>query len=73
MLGPRLLTVVDLLLARPEPAAAAILGDVDAMKLRSSVTLFGMAAPGEPRIRAVLERYFDGRPTPATEALLHPD
>ena len=38
----------------------AVLGSVDAQKLRSSMTLFIRAAPEEPVFRAVLDRYFDG-------------
>ena len=40
------------------------------MKLRSSVTLFMHAAPGEPVFRQVLDQYFDGIPDPATEQSL---
>ena len=51
-------------------SAEDVLGPVDAVKLRSSMTLFAQAAPGEPLFRAVLDRFFDGRPDPATERLL---
>jgi uncharacterized protein (DUF1810 family) len=34
--------------------------------LRSSMTLFDLAAPDEPVFRAVLDRYFGGEPDPAT-------
>ena len=42
----------------------------DALKLRSSMTLFGRADPAEPLFGAVLDRYFGGRPDGATEELL---
>ncbi len=40
------------------------------MKLRSSMTLFARAAPGEPLFAAVLDRYFDGVADAATDARL---
>ena len=41
-------------------SAQEILGGIDAMKLRSSMTLFARAAPDEPVFADVLERYFGG-------------
>ena len=43
---------------------------IDALKLRSSVTLFARADPGEPVFGQVLDRFYAGRPDPATEELL---
>ena len=50
--------------------AERVLGTVDAMKLRSSMTLFAQADPDEPLFTDVLERYFDGAPDPRTIELL---
>jgi uncharacterized protein (DUF1810 family) len=50
-------------------SAEDVFGGVDALKLRSSMTLFARAAPTEPVFAAVLERYFPG-PDPVTERLL---
>jgi uncharacterized protein (DUF1810 family) len=50
----------------------AVLGPVDALKLRSSMTLFARAEPGEPVFRQVLEQYYDGAEDPATVSLLGP-
>ena len=47
-----------------------MLGPVDAMKLRSSMTLFHRTGPDEPLFAVVLDRYFDGSPEPATDQLL---
>lgn len=60
-LGPRLVEAA--LAAADAPAASAedLLGSIDAAKLRSSMTLFGRAAPDEPAFARVLERWFDGR------------
>ena len=70
VLGPRLLECAAILAASDAASAEQILGATDAMKLRSSMTLFHRAAPDEPVFPAVLERFFDGRPDPATDALL---
>lgn len=70
ILGPRLSACAEALLAASELATAEeILGPIDAVKLRSSMTLFVRAAPEEARFAAVLERYFDG-PDVLTEQLL---
>src|ERR1700722_1427133 len=66
-LGPRLAECSRTLNAAAEGTSAAeILGPVDAMKLRSSMTLFATAAPVEAPFNDVLTRYFDGEPDPAT-------
>src|SRR4051812_37154155 len=45
VLGPRLLECADALLGDATHTAADIFGEVDAMKLRSSMTLFAHAEP----------------------------
>ena len=60
VLGPRLRECVQLLAALDGKSADQILGGVDAMKLRSSLTLFMAAAPDEPLFRDVLAKYFGG-------------
>ena len=47
-----------------------ILGPIDAMKLRSSMTLFARAAPERPLFTEVLDRYFGGLEDEATDVLL---
>jgi len=47
--------------------AEQIFGGIDAQKLRSCVTLFLRADPGQPVFGQVLAQYFDGRPDPATD------
>jgi uncharacterized protein (DUF1810 family) len=66
VLGPRLLECARALLDLRTADAAAVLGAVDAMKLRSSVTLFVHAAPEEPAFREVLDRFYGGVEDPAT-------
>ncbi len=59
-LGPRLLEATRVVAELTGPTAEEIFGAVDAMKLRSSMTLFARAAPDESLFQRVLDRYFDG-------------
>lgn len=65
LLGERLRACVDALQALPTSNAERVLGGVDAVKLRSSLTLFAAAAPDEPAFSDALTRWF-GAPDPAT-------
>jgi uncharacterized protein (DUF1810 family) len=69
LLGPRLHEASAALLAAPG-SAEAILGPVDAMKLRSSMTLFAAAAPDPAPFDAVLARFFHGERDPATTDII---
>jgi uncharacterized protein (DUF1810 family) len=60
VLGPRLIECAQLLLAIDGRSAADVLGSVDAMKLRSSMTLFSRADPQQAVFRQALDRYFQG-------------
>ena len=68
--GARLRECVGLLLAVDGRSADEIFGPLDAMKVRSSMTLFHRAAPDEPAFRLVLERFYDGVLDPATNERL---
>lgn len=70
VLGPRLLECVAAVLAPPTASAESMLGPVDAVKLRSSMTLFQRAAPGEAVFRQVLDRFYAGVADEATDELL---
>ncbi len=70
VLGPRLREAARALLAHADRPAAAVLGELDAAKLRSSMTLFRRAAPGEAVFARVLDAFFQGQPDPATDHLL---
>jgi uncharacterized protein (DUF1810 family) len=70
MLGTRLLECTRALTQLTASSASEILGEVDAMKLRSSMTVFARAAPYEPLFRQVLDQYFDGIADEATERRL---
>jgi len=58
VLGARLRECVGALQALGETTAEDVFGPVDAMKLRSSLTLFAEAAPAEPLFAAALARWF---------------
>lgn len=73
VLGRRLLDGVAAMLSIPGKSAAAILGDIDALKFRSCLTLFLQAAPGQPELSAALDRLYNGEPDPLTLALLGRD
>lgn len=69
LLGPRLCDCAEAVNAHRGRSAEAIFGPVDAVKLRSSMTLFDLAGGGPPFGRC-LEAFFDGAPDPRTLALL---
>ena len=69
VLGPRLAEAAAVLLPHADRGAAAVLGGIDAMKLRSSLTLFLAAGAGEP-LPAVLDRFYGGERDPETLRLL---
>jgi len=70
VLGPRLCECAGIVADGQTSSAEQIFGNIDAQKLRSSMTLFMRAVPDEPRFERVLERFFDGQPDPATDQRL---
>ena len=71
VLGPRLLECCRALLALDGGTTAEeVLGSVDAMKLRSSMTLFSRADPDERLFPDVLDRFFYGTADERTIRLL---
>ena len=73
VLGPRLRECARIVADTEGGTAERIFGPVDAMKLRSSMTLFEAADPAKADqnvFRAVLAKYFDGVPDEATLARL---
>ena len=70
VLGARIRECADLVLTIEGRTAEGILGGIDAMKLRSSMTLFHRAAPDEPLFEDVLRQYFGGVADDATDAIL---
>jgi uncharacterized protein (DUF1810 family) len=60
VLGPRLDECARALTELSGGSAQEIFGGIDAVKLRSSMTLFARAADGGSIYQAVLDRYFGG-------------
>src|SRR5215204_2145581 len=55
VLGPRLRECAGIVAGLRDRSADSVFGGTDAMKLRSSMTLFARAAPDEPVFRQVLD------------------
>jgi uncharacterized protein (DUF1810 family) len=70
VLGPRLIECAGIVLAVRERTAFEVFGSTDAMKVRSSMTLFHRAATGEAVFEQVLARHFGGVVDGATDSLL---
>jgi uncharacterized protein (DUF1810 family) len=70
VLGARLRECAGVVLDIRGRTADEIFGSIDAMKLRSSMTLFHRAVPDEPVFAQVLDRYYDGAADEATDARL---
>ena len=70
VLGSRLRECARLVLAVEGRTADEIFGSLDAMKVRSCMTLFHRAAPDESEFGLVLDRYFGGVEDEATIARL---
>jgi uncharacterized protein (DUF1810 family) len=70
VLGPRLLECARILTELGGASADEIFGPVDALRLRSSMTLFARAAPESALFALVLDMYFGGVADAATEELL---
>jgi uncharacterized protein (DUF1810 family) len=69
LLGPRLRLCVEALLPHAGRSSEAIFGSIDALKLRSSLTLFDLVAPQDVFARA-LDVFFAGEPDQRTLALI---
>ena len=60
ILGDRLLATCEALEDWTHLGAEAVLGSIDAMKLRSCLTLFAAVPDAPPIFADLLQRYFDG-------------
>ena len=70
VLGPRLVECCEAMLLHRGRDAADILGSIDALKVRSSMTLFHRADPGQPVFRRVLDAFYGGAADARTDQLL---
>jgi uncharacterized protein (DUF1810 family) len=60
VLGPRLVECTQAILDVEGRSASGILGSIDELKLKSSMTLFGCIAPDQPAFAQVLDKYYAG-------------
>jgi uncharacterized protein (DUF1810 family) len=70
VLGPRLRECAEAVLTHAGLSAETIFGPVDAVKLRSSMTLFAAMAADPAPFAAVLDAMFAGERDPATLGLI---
>ena len=71
LLGPRLIECTQLINAVAGRSAEDIFGEIDAMKFRSSMTLFAKATPNNQVFIGALTKYFADEFDPLTIAHLH--
>ena len=70
VLGRRLVECARALTALDVDDPVRVMGSIDAQKLRSSMTLFAHADPGQPVFREVLDHFFGGVEDDATTSRL---
>ena len=73
LLGARLVECVNAVLTHAGRRPGDILGEVDALKFRSCLTLFAEVAPDQPCFRTALAAFYDGQPDGETLRLLGQD
>lgn len=66
ILRARLVEISQALLDLDGNDPVAVMGRIDALKLRSCMTLFSRAKGADPVFEAVLAKYYDGKPDPRT-------
>ena len=69
-LRARLVEISQALLELDTTDPVAVMGGIDALKLRSCMTLFSRANNTDPVFQAVLNKYYDGKPDLLTLELL---
>ena len=70
VLGQRLREISGALLGLRGSDPVAVFGGIDSMKLKSSMTLFAMAAPDDPLFQQVLDKYYGGEQDALTLRIL---
>ena len=69
VLGPRLRECVEAMTTSGKTDPVQVLGDIDAKKYRSCLTLFLQVAPGDAMLTRALARFYRG--TPCGKTLAH--
>lgn len=70
ILSARLFEISEALLAQKKKTPKDFFGDIDAMKLHSSMTLFALASNGGSIFHKVLEQFYNGEPDERTLELI---
>lgn len=70
VLGQRLREISGVLLELRGSDPVAVFGGIDSMKLKSSMTLFAVAAPDDPLFQQVLDKYYSGQQDALTLRIL---
>ena len=71
ILSARLVACCEAILLHKDKSALRILGDIDAMKLKSSMTLFALASDEENSVfHQVLTQFYDGKMDAKTKEIL---
>ena len=70
ILRSRLVEVSQALLELSGDDPVSVMGHIDALKLRSCMTLFSRVPGSNPVFGAVLDKYYDGEPDPLTLEML---
>ena len=70
VLGQRLREISGVLLELRGSDPVAVFGGIDSMELKSSMTLFAVAAPDDPLFRQVLDKYYGGEQDALTLRIL---
>ena len=71
ILKTRLVACCEAILLHKDKSALRILGDIDAMKLKSSMTLFALASDEENSVfHQVLTQFYDGKMDAKTKEIL---
>lgn len=71
ILGKHLIEISELFLTFKRKSADGILGDLDARKLRSSMTLFSLVENTNPIFQEVLEAFFSGETDSLTLSIIN--
>ncbi|MEO8534587.1 MAG: DUF1810 domain-containing protein [Flavobacterium sp.] len=71
ILEKHLIEIAQQLLSYKRKSAEAILGELDARKLRSSLTLFSQVENANPIFKELLDAFFSGHLDPLTLSIAH--
>lgn len=71
ILGKHLIEISELFLTFKRKSADGILGDLDARKLRSSMTLFSLVENTNPIFKEILDAFFSGEEDPLTLSIIN--